>query len=634
MHKALRREHIDEILKLSLEMKRHPEGEAHLQKNTDPTPGSASRQRSESTELRATELINDPPEIANPQNGKTPAPVDNELLDNKQDSAEYVRPDEQPLSYEEELVLIKTEGILKQARESTEQCKDIIVTLRFFTDNQPSVDTEVNEICQYVQALNSLLKRCLMIVEPMHNQKRVIAFVNTEVDVLVRGLRVAFNAFERRFGLFEITSLHFDERQRAWNDLLSAFADHFSCSLLEYLSVSCRFAKEIVANLNAGVLSSPESNFLKSRLARMGNLSKSSADSTSPASRSHSLPPAYPATSRFLHSPSRLTQSPPDFPENSSRSERSMKQHAGIRKPRKVRLYRKRAIGRRTWSRDRDRLPGSSESDYSTDSSDPTSTDSTLAEPKATPTGEINWLWICQADLIPGFLATPWKATFSEDVCIGAISITLSILEKFTDSTNCGYVDTQGRCQAWIDAGNSTYPSYAHNANGGVVISGIYNPVKFTSLETQIPAIELLHSYNHQVDRAYFHSTDIVRENLGELMGLDSWLSICGRLPEISDGPTNLLRTLPTLVQRIMTEFDLEFSSLDRTSSDGGLRIIQTIADSLLQLFMEHGLSAAEQQFTTVALLRTAKMALCVARGSDTLGLRDVLVHDVQVYMA
>ncbi|KAG7004548.1 hypothetical protein G7Y79_00024g054980 [Physcia stellaris] len=635
VHKALAKDKIDEIVGLSREMNGHSEGGAFLQKTTDQIKGSTSPQRSKSRERHSNEPFSDRLEIKTANVDRKPAPVDNGPLDDERDSAEHVKLDDQPLSYEEELVIIKTEGVLKRARESTEQCKDIIVTLRFFRDNQPSVDTEVNEICQYVQALNSLLKRCLMIVEPIHNRKRVNEFVRSEVDVLVRGLRVSFNMFDRMFGLFEITSLHFDERHRAWNDLLSAFADQYSCSLLEYLSVSCRYGKEIVANLNAGILSSPESNLLRSRLAQIAKFSKSSPDPPSPTSRSHFLSPDNSRTTSFVHSPSLSTQFPREIPENNEHSGRSMKHRTGFRKPRQAKLYRKRPVrGGTNWSRDHNNLPGGSESDSSTYGSDPISTDSTLAEPKASPTGEMNWLWICQADVIPGFLATPWKAVFSEDICIGAVSVTLCILERFTDSSNFGYVDIQERCQAWIDAGRSTYPSYAHNANGGVVVSGIYKPVKFVSLETQIPPIELMHSYNHQVDRAYFHSTEIVRENLGELMGLDSWLSICGRLSEISGGPTNLLRTLPTLVQRIMTEFNLEFSSLDRTSSDGGLRIIQTIADSLLQLFVEQGLSSPEQLFTTVALLRTAKVALCVARGSDTSGLTDILVHDVQVYMA
>ncbi|CAO1596950.1 hypothetical protein XANCAGTX0491_000777 [Xanthoria calcicola] len=117
-------------------------------------------------------------------------------------------------------------------------------------------------------------------------------------------------------------------------------------------------------------------------------------------------------------------------------------------------------------------------------------------------------------------------------------------------------------------------------------------------------------------------------------MGLDTWLSIAGRQSEIIDGPGGLLQTLPTLIQQIMTDFHLEFITLDRTSKDGGSQIIDTISDSLLGYLKEQGLSDAEQLFCLVALLRTTKTALCVARGSDTAKLREVLIHDVEVYLA
>lgn len=122
-------------------------------------------------------------------------------------------------------------------------------------------------------------------------------------------------------------------------------------------------------------------------------------------------------------------------------------------------------------------------------------------------------------------------------------------------------------------------------------------------------------------------------DSIGELMGLDSWLSMAGRMPEIINGPKDLLRTLPTLVQQIMVDFHEEFSN-DRTFVDGGLQIIRTIAEALLETLREQDLCEAEQLYTTVALLRTAKVGLSVARGPDTTRLQDVLRHDVQVYMA
>jgi hypothetical protein len=83
-----------------------------------------------------------------------------------------------------------------------------------------------------------------------------------------------------------------------------------------------------------------------------------------------------------------------------------------------------------------------------------------------------------------------------------------------------------------------------------------------------------------------------------------------------------------------MKNFVLEFSNLDRTSNNGGLQMIQTIAQALLQTLIEENLSEAERLFANVALLRTAKVGLCVVRGPDTAKLRDVLKHDIQVYLA
>lgn len=533
---------------------------------------------------------------------------------------------ERPLSYEEELMFLHSASVLKRARRSTEQCKDIIATLRFFLNNQPSVGPEVKDICARVKTANSLLKRCLMIIGPICDQRKLASFVRAEVDVLVRGLCVSFDALETRFGLFEITPVGFETRRKTWDNMLSKFARQYSCSLLEHLTVGCHFGHEVIANLEAGILSSPESSLLKGRLSRMSMFVKSSTTSTSgwrSPSRSSSAVPGL--RGRFLGSPSRFTQSPPGSAESehSTTQTRKREQYKTMaQKPRKMSSY--------AQSRGSD----SSESADSNSSGGQESSSTTLADPRTSPTGMVNWFWICQADAIPGFLATPWKGIFPEAVCIGAISVLLNIIQRLQEPSNLKYMAVQNRYQAWIDAGKSTFPSYAHNADGGVIVSGVYEAVKSQLFEKEVPPIELLYSYRHQINRAYLHSTRVVRENLGEIMGLDCWLSFCGRLPEISQGPTNLLRALPTLIQRTMTEFQLEFSSLDRASHDGGLRMLQTVADSLLQSFSEHSLSTAEQLFTSIALLRTVKLALCVARGTDTSEVRDVLVHDVQVYMA
>ncbi|KAI4272395.1 MAG: hypothetical protein LQ337_005324 [Flavoplaca oasis] len=207
-------------------------------------------------------------------------------------------------------------------------------------------------------------------------------------------------------------------------------------------------------------------------------------------------------------------------------------------------------------------------------------------------------------------------------------------LEPFTNKTNFQYAATQNHNRQWLKQGRTTYPSYAHKAAGGIVVAGTYRATIFGSFKSPIAPLELYKDYEHQVDRSFSSTAHTVIDSTAEIMGLDTWLSISGRQPEITDGPSRLLRTLPTLIQQIMTDFHLEFTSVDRTSKDGGSRIINIISDSILAYLREQGLTEAEQLFCLVALLRTVKMALSVARGTDTAMLKDVLVHDVQVYLA
>jgi hypothetical protein len=117
-------------------------------------------------------------------------------------------------------------------------------------------------------------------------------------------------------------------------------------------------------------------------------------------------------------------------------------------------------------------------------------------------------------------------------------------------------------------------------------------------------------------------------------MALDSWLSFCGRLPEICNGRNNLVRDMPALVQKIMSDFEYEFRNVDRTATEGGWQIIKEMADLVLHELEKLTLDDGEQLFTIVAVLRAAKMALCVVQGPSTVMLRDILLRDVQVYVA
>ncbi|KAK5045537.1 hypothetical protein LTR84_009155 [Exophiala bonariae] len=231
--------------------------------------------------------------------------------------------------------------------------------------------------------------------------------------------------------------------------------------------------------------------------------------------------------------------------------------------------------------------------------------------------GAIKWLWICQIDVLPGYFANPWHDYFSRETCLGTIVTMLEALEYYTDHSTLAYVDALPWCEHWLRRGQATHPSYAINAMGGVIIPGGYDLVKFESYSSPMPVIQLLGSYHRQIDPSSYQGSDaLVVENLAELMALDSWLSFCGRQPEIYDGRNNL-----------------EFSSLDRTAAEGGHQIVKELAGLIAHTLEKALLTEEEQLFTMMAMLRAAKMALCLLNGPTTAKLRDIFLRDVQVYL-
>ena len=219
----------------------------------------------------------------------------------------------------------------------------------------------------------------------------------------------------------------------------------------------------------------------------------------------------------------------------------------------------------------------------------------------------------------------------------------LTALESFTDASTLTFVEALPHCEAWVHQGRSTHPSYAINAMGGIIVSASYVRVKFESLATPIPPIQLLHYPDVQTSRHRTGSNYNLGEprnsertlvhRLSELMALDSWLSFCGRLPEIYNGRSNLIQIMPGLIQKLMSDFAYEFGNIDRTATEGGWQLMREMADLVLRELDQLLLGEAELLFTLVAVLRAAKMALCVAQGSDTSLLRDILLRDVQVHL-
>lgn len=516
-------------------------------------------------------------------------------------------------TFTNEILRLSSDSILKKVRERIKQCKDIPVALEHFLKSQTDPQYPINKVIAiYDQLKHSgiMMKRIFIIAKKAHERRNLDSRTVSDLEILVANLGNCLGVLESEFELFEITQMNVKSQQKTWDEMLRIFERKNSYSLLDYLQVTCSFGNELLASLRAGSVSSHESDELKAVLLEMNQMQPESSLSILPTRR-----PSSKASLRRPRQTRRTHLQPYLHPYDSDG------------------LYSSDAES--LDSKQRQRPESRHEKNYQNQdvsSSAPTGGD------QFSPTGAVNWLWICQADIIPGYFATPWKELFSEEVCIGAISTILKALDALTDSSTRRYVEMQRNCQDWIRAGNSTYPSYAVNAKGGVVVSGFYKPVVFARFPSHLPPIELLHSYDHQVRRGVrnqHQQPSVIVDNLAELMGLDTWLSLCGRTPPIYDGPSKLLRTLPTLAQRILSDFEFEFSNLDRTTStDSGFQLIQTVADSLTAALVEQNLSEPEQLFAMVAFLRAAKTALSVVRGPGTAKLRDVLDHDIQVYLA
>ncbi|KAK3332615.1 hypothetical protein B0T19DRAFT_107789 [Cercophora scortea] len=257
---------------------------------------------------------------------------------------------------------------------------------------------------------------------------------------------------------------------------------------------------------------------------------------------------------------------------------------------------------------------------------------------------KIDVFWICQMDIQAGFWATPWHDPHQVPLMTsidGAVTVILEALLGFfadpdaailyTDAQRMSWASFQWTAE-WMYTGRTTYPAYALNARGGVVAQGWYVGVQVAGFEGLVPALELLHSYDWQVDSMQHDPAEIDEQNV-ELMRLDAWLSYVGRMEEISAGPHQLLKQTPALVQLLVDEFEMDFQNIDLSAKEGGLQDIQGLAANVMDFLTDEELSEPEQLYVLVALLRAVKVAQVVRLGSDTYGLRRILESDVQAHL-
>jgi hypothetical protein len=253
--------------------------------------------------------------------------------------------------------------------------------------------------------------------------------------------------------------------------------------------------------------------------------------------------------------------------------------------------------------------------------------------------GKINWFWLSQTDIIPGFWATPWRSFSGLDnlTCSGAVTIISNALRGFTDGSSLRYVNVwrglRGLAMDWMLDVKATFPGYAHNSRGGVVCSGDYPAVKIDVFKEMVPAIELFQSYDYQVKRNRRVDTQSCQDELLELMRLDAWLSICGRTDEIFHRRNDLIKRTAAMVQLVMVEFEYDFLNLDESDQEGGMQVNQALAASVMDFLLDEELAGAEQLYILLATLRAVKAGQCILDGQDTRVLQDMLREDVQVRM-
>ena len=263
----------------------------------------------------------------------------------------------------------------------------------------------------------------------------------------------------------------------------------------------------------------------------------------------------------------------------------------------------------------------------------------------------LSWFWISQMNVIPGYWATPWASQFLPDspfsfeLCRGILVVMLQALLGFTNDRSLRYVhEYQPSNREWLKSDKSTFPPYARSARNGVVVGGTYEPIDFrvvqptTKSESQLfqqplPPIELLHSYEYQVNRNPEDDDTTVIEKQLELTSLDSWLSLPSRTPEISNGGFHLTRTTPALVARLIRSCGRDLQDFDGTASDGGLQDIQRMTDSIIETYLDEKMSKAELLFLVVAMIRTVKVAICIVLGPSTARIREELKSNIPVYL-
>ncbi|KAB5542495.1 hypothetical protein GE09DRAFT_1175738 [Coniochaeta sp. 2T2.1] len=263
--------------------------------------------------------------------------------------------------------------------------------------------------------------------------------------------------------------------------------------------------------------------------------------------------------------------------------------------------------------------------------------------------GDINWFWLSQTDIIPGFWATPWHRSqaLNIEICVGAINVITEAIQSIVGTAGlinyryppepCSPANSKlSKTIDWMNSGKSTYPAYAYNGQGGIVCHGAFTDLTGSDslFATPIDAIEVLNTRAAAdcIESSLPRCQQDVERCIIELMRLDAWLCKVGSMPEIRDGRSALLTQTPALVQELMDRFEPSFMEADMSSAEGGAQLNKDLAQTVVEwLTQSHKLTRAEALYALVAVLRTVKVGQCVLGGPDTSLLAEIMEKDVQV---
>ncbi|KAK7749186.1 hypothetical protein SLS62_008367 [Diatrype stigma] len=258
--------------------------------------------------------------------------------------------------------------------------------------------------------------------------------------------------------------------------------------------------------------------------------------------------------------------------------------------------------------------------------------------------GNMSWFWLSQTDIIPGFWATPWRSIsgLTPQTCIAAVAVFIEALsQRMGDTDGIQYLeyDTPYSVSVLSDTiddmkrGTRTYPAYAFRSNGGIVCTGTYATISHKAFHLPIPAVDLLGPYQHQVNGAVEKSQGASEGHLVELMRLDAWLSLVGRMAEIRKGRGQLIMRTPALVQELMDHFKWRLFDADLTSESEREDLYERLGSAVIAWLTSEDLSEAEVLYAVVAALRTVKVGQAVLTGADTRMIIEILEKDVQVHL-